>query len=136
AESLAQNDEEREAVLTQQIKTYTLDNKLADLAAELTAKTVDGQGTRRQFFLLARYRESLHEYPEATRAINEAIRLEPNNVPSLAAAARIAEQSGDFKTSADLNRRLAVVDRRGRTEYLQRVASLETQLGRVEEALT
>jgi tetratricopeptide (TPR) repeat protein len=30
AEKLAQNDEEREAVLTQQIKTFTLQNRLAD----------------------------------------------------------------------------------------------------------
>src|SRR4029079_10478236 len=86
AENLAQNDEEHEAVLNQQIKTYTLQNKLADLAAELAAKTGGGQGAGPDFFLLARYRESLPEYPEATRAINEAIKLEPNNVPSLAAA--------------------------------------------------
>src|SRR4029077_11705658 len=106
-------------------------NKLADLATELAAKASHAH----EYFLLARYRESLHEFPEATRAINEAINLEQNNVPTRAAAARIAEQSGDLKTSADLNRRLAVVDRRGRTEYLQRVAFLETQLGRADEAL-
>jgi tetratricopeptide (TPR) repeat protein len=135
AEKLAQNDEEHEAVLNQQIKTFTLQDKLSDRAAELVAKNAAGQGTPHDWFLLARYRESLHEYPEATRAINESLKLEPNNIPALGAAARIGEQAGDLKTAADLNRRLAVVDRRGRSEYLQRVATLETQLGRIDEAL-
>ena len=76
AEKLAQNDEEREAVLTQQIKSYTLQNRLADLAAELAKQEAEGNATHRQLFLLARYREALHEYPEATKAINEALALE------------------------------------------------------------
>src|SRR5437773_4299087 len=62
AENLAQNDEEREAVLGQQIKTYTLQNKLSDLAAELTRQSSERGATQRQWFLLARYREALHEY--------------------------------------------------------------------------
>jgi tetratricopeptide (TPR) repeat protein len=135
AEKLAQNDEEREAVLTQQIKTFTLQNRLGDLAADLAKQSAAGNATHHQLFLLARYREALHEYPEATKAINDALAMEPSNIPSLAAAARIAEQAGDLKTSADLNRKLAIVDRRARSEYLERVAGLETQLGRVDEAI-
>ena len=98
-------------------------------------KAAGGRRPITDWFLLARYREALHEYPEATRAIGEAIKLLPNDIRSLASAARIAEQSGDLEDAADLNRKLAVVDRRGRSDYLQHVASLETQLGRVEEAL-
>jgi len=136
ADKLSQNDEEREAVLNQQIKTYTLQNKLGDLANELTLKAAGGASASHQdWFLLARYREALHEYPEASKAIGEALKREPNDIRSLASAARIAEQAGDLKVAADLNRKLAVVDRRGRSDYLQHVASLETQLGRVEEAL-
>src|SRR5262245_16592398 len=135
ADKLAQNDEEREAVLSQQIKTYTLQDRLVGLAADLAKQVAAGSATHRQLFLLARYREALHGYPEATKAINDALALEVNHIPSLAAAARIAEQAGDLKTSADLNRKLAIVDRRARSEYLERVAGLETQLGRVDEAI-
>jgi tetratricopeptide (TPR) repeat protein len=135
AEQLAQNDEEREVVLNQQIKTYTVQDTLGSLANDLTAKAASGQAMPQQWFLLARYREALHEYPQATRAINEALRLEPTRIPVLATAARIGEQAGDLRAAADINRRLATVDRRGRSDYLQRVASLEAQLGRIEEAL-
>src|SRR5207244_1600667 len=107
-----------------------------DLATELTLKTAAGQVPSHDWFLLARYREALHEYPEATRAINEAVKLEPNKVPMLATAARIHEQAGDLRAAADLNRKLASIDRRGRSDYLQRVAGLEAQLGRIEEALS
>ncbi len=135
ADALAQNDEECEAVLVQRLKTYTLQNKLADLATQLAQETAKGNAAPAQWFFLARYREALREWPEATRAIHEALALQPNHVPSLAAAARIAEQSGNLKTSADLNRKLAVVDRKSRGVYLQHVAQLETQLGRIDEAI-
>ncbi|MBW8886052.1 MAG: hypothetical protein JF612_15040, partial [Planctomycetia bacterium] len=115
ADKLAQNDEEREAVLNQQIKTFTLQSKLSDLANELTVKAAGRSVTHQDLFLLARYREALHEYPEASKAIGEAIELQPNDIRSLASAARIAEQAGDLKVAADLNRKLAVVDRRGRS---------------------
>ncbi len=135
AEALAQNDDEREVVLNQQIKTYTLQDRLTSLANELTLKAAGGSLTPHDWFLLARYREALHEYPEATKAINEALRLEPGKIPVLASAARISEQAGDLGSAADMNRKLATIDRRGRSEYLQRVASLEAQLGRIDEAL-
>jgi tetratricopeptide (TPR) repeat protein len=135
AEALSQNDEEREAVLAQQIRTYTLQDRLERLATELTREASGDMATHGKWFLLARYREALREFPEAKRAIGEALKLEPNDIRSLAAAARIAEQSGDLEEAANLNRKLAVVDRRGRSEYLQQVARLETQLGRIDEAL-
>src|SRR5207247_10640841 len=77
ADKLSQNDEEREAVLNQQIKTYTLQNKLSDLAAELTLKAAGASASHQDWFLLARYREALHEYPEASKAIGEALKLQP-----------------------------------------------------------
>src|SRR4029078_12462369 len=57
AETLAQNDEERETVLTQQIRALTLEEKLGDVAQELAVQTAKGQAAYTQWFLLARYRE-------------------------------------------------------------------------------
>src|SRR5207302_997270 len=45
------------------------------------------------------------------------------------------EAGGNLLAAADANRRLAAVDRRFRTEYLQSVAKLEQRLGRRDQAL-
>ncbi len=135
AEKLAENDEERKGVLGQQIKVYQLNGTLAMVADALEQEIAAGQPTARRWYLLANYREALREFPEATRAIDAALALAGNDLPALTAAARIAEQSGSLLRAAELNRTLAAVDRRGRTQYLQHVAQLEMQLGRVDEAL-
>jgi predicted Zn-dependent protease len=135
AEQIAQNSDEREVVLNQQMKCLEGQGSLDERATELAKKAAGNAATQRDWFLLARYREALHEYPEATRAIAKALELAPADVPSLAAAARIAEQSGDLGSAAVQNRKLATVDRRSRSTYLERVAGLEAQLGRTDAAL-
>jgi len=135
AEKLAQNDEEHEAVLVQQIKVYTLEDRLAALIEALNATAAGGKATARDWYLLARYQESLRAYPEATAAITKAVELAPQDLPSLATAARIAEQAGQLEQAVIEYRKLAVADRRGRTEHLRHVAELEAQIGRVDEAL-
>lgn len=134
AEKLAQNDEESEGVLTEQLKIYQLDDSLAKRLAALV-DDVKKNPSVQQFYLLARYYETLRQYPEGTAAIKEALKLEPRSLRSLATAARIDEQAGELKAAADLNRQLAVIDRRNRGEYWKHVAQLEMQLGRTEEAL-
>ena len=98
AEKLAQNDEEREAVLSQQIKTHMLQNKLADLAAELTQKTASGERDASPIGscwpAIARRCTSI---PKRPRRSTRRCKLEPNHIRSLAAAARIAEQAGDLQ---------------------------------------
>ena len=54
----------------------------------------------------------------------------PNRIPVMIAAARIYENGGDLLAAADANRKLAILDRRFRTEYLTTVAKLEQRLGR------
>ncbi len=135
AEGLAQNDEERESVLSTQIRVYDQDRSLQSRTDELTKAIAGGEATAKKQYLLARYQEGLHDYEEAARTIEKALALEPQSIPLLATAARLTEQAGALKEAGDLNRRLATVDRRGRSDYLRRVAQLETQLGRTDEAL-
>ncbi|HEV7280783.1 MAG TPA: DUF1583 domain-containing protein [Pirellulaceae bacterium] len=134
AEGLAQNDEERESILSRRIAALQAADLLESRTVALEQK-VATEGSAEEWFLLARYREALRRLPEATAAIEKALELAPADVRSLGAAARIAESSGALQKAADLNRRLATVDRRGRTTYLERIASLESQLGRTEQAL-
>lgn len=135
SEKLAQNADESEAVLASQLKVYQLEDSLTKRTEELAAQLAKGTPTAKKHFLLARYYEALRQYPEATRAIDASLKLEPQAVPALGSAARIYENAGDLKSAADLNRKLAVIDRRGRSDYLKYVAQLESQLGRIDEAL-
>ncbi|WP_425618770.1 DUF1583 domain-containing protein [Anatilimnocola sp. NA78] len=134
AEKLAQNDEEAEAVLVEQLKIYQQEDSLTKRTSDL-ATMQDAKPTARGLLLLARYFETSRQYPEAARAIQSAIRLEPQSIRSLATAARVDEQAGELQSAADYNRKLAIVDRRGRGDYLKKVSQLEAQLGRTEEAL-
>jgi tetratricopeptide (TPR) repeat protein len=135
SEKLAQNTEESEAVLAAQLKIYQLEDSLTKRTEDLATQLAKGTPTAKQHFLLARYYEALRQYPEATRAIDASLKLEPQAIPALGTAARIYENAGDLKSAADLNRKLAVIDRRGRSDYLKYVAQLESQLGRTDEAL-
>ncbi|WP_254508225.1 DUF1583 domain-containing protein [Anatilimnocola floriformis] len=134
AEKLAQNDEEAEAVLVEQLKIYQLDESLTKRTTDLAAAQKE-KPTAKGLFLLARFYETSRQYPEAAREIQAALRLEPQSIRSLAAAARIDEQAGELQSAAEYNRKLAVIDRRGRGEYLKKVSQLEAQLGRTAEAL-
>jgi tetratricopeptide (TPR) repeat protein len=134
-EKLSQNTEESEAALAAQLKIYQLEDSLQKRAEDLAAQIADSKPSAKQLFLLARYYEALRRYPDATRAIDASLKLAPQDIPALASAARIYENAGELLTAADLNRKLSVVDRRGRSDYLKYVAQLETQLGRTEEAL-
>lgn len=134
-EKLSQNAEESEAALAAQLKVYQLEDSLLKRAQDLASQLADSKPSAKQLFLLARYYEALRQYPDATRAIDASLKLAPQDIPALASAARIYENAGDLQAAADLNRKLALVDRRGRSDYLKYVAQLETQLGRTEEAL-
>jgi tetratricopeptide (TPR) repeat protein len=135
AQSLAQNEEEREAILQEQIKVYQLEGTLEKRTAELAAAVAKGEPTFRQLYLLARYQQSQRQTTEATQSIEAALKLQPQSIPALAAAARIHEEAGELQRAADLNRSLATIDRRARGDYLRRIAQLESQLGRIQQAI-
>lgn len=135
AEGLAQNDEEHEAVLAQRIRILQQMGKLIDVSEELRVELEKDGTSPEKWFRLARYQEALRLLPEATKSIAKSLELAPNNIPSLSAAARIDEQSGAMASAVERFRKLAVVDRRSKTDYLTQVARLEVQMGRPDEAL-
>ena len=125
ASRLAANAEETEAVLQGQIKNYqaadSLDAQIAKLQKDVQGP--DARSTER-WFRLARYLESARQLPEATEAIERALALDNKSTKCWAAAARIHEAGGNLIAAADANRKLALIDRRYRTEYLTNVAKL------------
>jgi tetratricopeptide (TPR) repeat protein len=136
AAKLAGNAEEAEAILQAQLKIYqatdTLTARTAALQKELDASK---DVTAERWHRLARYYEANRQMSEATETIGKAIKLDGKSIPILASAARIHESGGNLLLAADINRQLAAIDRRFRTEYLTAVAKLEARLGRRAEAL-
>jgi tetratricopeptide (TPR) repeat protein len=136
ASRLTSNPEEVEQVLAAQIKVYQETEKLGDKIDELQKELDAGKDPSAERWLrLARYYEANRQADKATVAVVKAGERDPKSVPVLIAAARVNEAAGNLLAAADTNRKLAALDRRFRSEYLQAVAKLEQRLGRREQAL-
>ena len=136
---LAANEEEREACLVRELRELQSISKLNDHIADIKKKLDDPQSASSkdadQWFQLARAHEAARQLNDASRAIAKAVTLTPQSIPILTASARIHEAQNNLLAASDINRKLAQIDRRYRTEYLKQVASLEQKLGRRDKAL-
>ncbi|HEX4416127.1 MAG TPA: DUF1583 domain-containing protein, partial [Lacipirellulaceae bacterium] len=136
AEKLAANDDERESVMKARIEALQSNREL-DTEIDRLAGVV-GQGSSASLpdlYTLARYYEADQRWTDASETIARALAKDANSIRSLATAARIAEQSGDFARAAEIDTQLAQIDRRSRGDYLMSVARLESQMGKTDEAL-
>ena len=136
AQAVAENDEERESILQEQIKIHQLDSTLAEQISTLETALAQGkEPTPTRWHRLALYLKAARRTGEANEAIQKSLAQEPESIRYLSAAAEIQEADGSLLESAETYRRLAKVDRRFRTEYLTKIAQLEARLGRKDEAL-
>ncbi len=136
AAKLAEKDEQKTAVLESRVKNDLAANRLPQKIAALRKELEAGRGaTAAGWSALARYLEADGKLPEAVRAADRAVTVEPRSIPAWAMAARLRESAGNLADAADALRRLAEIDRRNRTEYLTGIAKLESRLGRVNAAL-
>ncbi len=137
AAPLATTPEEREAVVTREIRTLQflerLDTETTALAASLdTSKTpVSSEAWHR----LAKFQEANNQAEPALATVDRLLKGDAKFVPGLALRAKLFEAAGRFGDAAEVYRSLADIDRRYRTEYLTSVAKLEARLGRKEAAL-
>ncbi len=136
ADKLAEKDEEKDAVLDARVKNDGAANRLGGRMAALR-KELDGArgATARPWCELARYLEADAKLPEAVRAADKALEIDPRSIPAWTIAARLRESAGSLGDAAAALRRLAEIDRRNRIEHLTGVARLEARLGQVEPAL-
>ncbi len=136
AGKLAEKDEEKEAVLDARVKNDQAANRVAQrveaMQRELAASP---QATGSRFSELARYLEADGKVPEAVRAADKALEIDPRSIAAWTLAARLRESAGSLGDAAAALERLANIDRRNRIEHLTGVARLEARLGRVEPAL-
>ncbi len=136
AAKLASKDEEKAAVLDARVKN---DQAAGRIAARVEAMRRELQGDRGKtadgWLQFARYLEADGKLPEAVRAADRAVQVEPRSVPAWTLAARLRESAGNLGDAAAALRRLAEVDRKNRAEYLTGIARLESRLGRVDAAI-
>ncbi len=136
ASKLAEKDEEKTALLEARVKNDLAAGRLA-ARIEGLRKELDGDkaATAERWGILARYLEADTKLPEAVRAADRAIGLDPRSIPAWTLAARVRESAGNLGDSADALRRLAEIDRRNRTEHLTGIAKIEARLGQIDAAL-
>ena len=136
AARLTSNPEEVEQVLLAQLKVFQATDTLGDRINELQKELDAGKDvTAERWLRLARYYEANRQADRASETVARALDKDARSIPTLIAAARIYEMSGNLLTAAEVNRKLAALDRRYRSEYLTTVAKLEQRLGRREQAL-
>ena len=136
AAKLSERDEEKNAVVDARVKN---DQAAGRLEARIEGFRKDLEGNNNapaeRWRILARYLEADAKLPEAVRAIDQAIAIEPRSIPAWTLAARIRESAGSLGDAADALRRLAEIDRRNRIEHLTGIAKLESRLGKIDAAL-
>ena len=136
ARRLAQKEEEKDAVLEARVKNDQAADRLPKRIEALTQELAGTPpGTAEQWSVLARYFEADAKLPEAVRAAERAIQIDPRSIPAWTLAARIRESAGSLADAALALEHLAQIDRRNRTEHLMGIAKLEARLGRTEAAI-
>ena len=136
AEKLAASEEESDLTLKNRIEIFQSNRRLGEEINRLRWALEDGgEQSVDGWHILARYLEADRDWDGASEAIEKALAIDDKSIPVLTTSARIAETSGSFANAAAVNRKLAEIDRRLRSEHLMNVARLEAQLGNREQAI-
>ena len=139
AQKLIANDEEREVWLNRELELLKvldrLTGRIAEVEREAQAADGDQQQVVMRWYWLAMANHAAGKSRSALDSIDRALSLDPKSTAILVAAARLNEAHRNFRRAADLYQKLAASDRRFRTDYLQRVARLEEQLGSHQRAI-
>lgn len=136
AAALATSPEEQEQVLQKEIRALVELERLKAVVEELGRKLDATQSpSAPDLFRYSRLLEADGNAQGALAAIDRCLTVDPKLVPALGARARLLEAGGQLAAAADVNRTLANLDRRYRTEYLTAVSRLEARLGHKDEAL-
>jgi tetratricopeptide (TPR) repeat protein len=135
ADAMAETPEQRQVVLDEQIKTLREGGLLGERTSQLAATLNTTDGAADQWRVLTLYQEALGLLPDASQSIQQATLLAPDSVAVWTTAGRILEKSGMLAAASAAHSKLAVLDRRFRTEHLKKIADLERRLGRIDTAL-
>ncbi|MCO6045540.1 tetratricopeptide repeat protein [Aeoliella sp. ICT_H6.2] len=137
AEPLADDPELRELVITERIKNYqgsgTLQDRIANAEDAVAGPSKEDPHA---WQLLALLREADRRFQPACRAAEQATVLAPSDPGVWETAAMLQERSGQYGAAIESYRKLATIDRRFQSSYLQQIATLEMRVGNTDEALS
>ena len=123
-------------MLAEQIRNYKSSKKLAQQIKQLSSELTAGKNaTSDRWHKLALFHHADSKPAEATRAVQQALKLDDKSITIWSTAAGIFENAGRLGDAVKAFRKLSLIDRRYRTEHLTQVANLEMRLGRQEEAI-
>ncbi|WP_182870427.1 tetratricopeptide repeat protein [Rhodopirellula sp. JC639] len=131
ASERAESAEESERLMRRRIEFFQVADRLGEQIAEVSRQTPTAEN-RRYLALLCLadgHREA------ASRAIDAAIELEPENVAVLRDAVDIAERLGRDENAARHLKRLTRLDKRRSVDHFRRLVGIRKQLGQIELAL-
>ncbi|MCA9140924.1 MAG: tetratricopeptide repeat protein, partial [Planctomycetales bacterium] len=131
AEKIAETPDEHEQLLKERIVTYQKAGTLSEQIAELESADPTADNLR----VLAMMHSAAGQLVDAAKAIDQAVQKKPEDPDVLLVAAEVFERQNRFADSAEIFQKLATVDGRFQTNYLQRVADLQMRLGQVDKAL-
>ena len=101
AGKLAEKDDEQDAVLDARVKNDQAANRLAQRIATMQRDLAAApQSPASAWIVLARYLEADGKLPEAVRAADKAIEIDPRSVPAWTLAARLRESAGSLGDAA------------------------------------
>lgn len=139
-EKMAVTDDEQEVIWNREFTTRRelkqLVERIDEVRKELaTAGSRDPSNEAVRWHWLARAHESESQAQAALAAIRRASELDPKSMRILATSARLHEGQQSLSIAVEQYQRLAEIDRRFRSEYLQKIALLEEKLGHQKQAL-
>ena len=131
AAELVENPDEHDQLVAARIEIYEASGSLkAEIQKLLKApQTIDNLCTLTLMQIVA------DDLVAAEASISSALDLAPRDTRILLIAADLAERQNRFADATRLFSELAVADHRYRTNYLKRVADLQSRLGKVDQAL-
>jgi tetratricopeptide (TPR) repeat protein len=131
AAPLAETPEEKEQLLQQRIAAFQASGTLDEQIAKLSEAPPTADNLRK----LAMLHAASNDLVSAEQRINQAIKLAPEDSRVVLVAADLAERQNRIADAAELYESLAGIDQRFRSNYLKRVASLQTRLGQIDQAM-
>ena len=131
AAKIAETSEESERVFLAELQTHLEADSLRDHIANFSKSEPTADNMRK----LAVMWQMAAQLDEARRAIERAESLAPKNVEVLAAAVEIADEQGRLGVAAEKLQQLAKADQRFRPNHLKRLAELQLELARFDEAI-
>lgn len=148
-EALAQLANLEKSVVTEEDREHWIDRdfKVQKELGHLTQRIVEVQKSLERsppddpklesdrWYWLARAQEKEGQFAFAVVSIRRALKLKPDSIPILIAAARMNESQPDLSVAIELYTRLTRVHPQTRNEYLKRIVALEEKLGRTDRAI-